>query len=346
MGQFKFINDRVKKLKPYTVPRVLEGEIKLDAQENPYPLPDKLKEKLSRILSGVELNRYPDPKCSDLRSKIGEYCNLEAGNILVGNGSDELILMLLLACGGEGKKVVYPRPTFSMYRILSRLTGTGYRGVPLEENFSLPVKKILAARPDITFLTYPNNPTGNCFSRDKVIEIVKNSEGLVVIDEAYYEFSGKTFRDYINRYHNLVILRTFSKAFSLAGIRAGYIIGNKKIIEELDKVQLPYNISIVNQKLLEAVMDERELIKPVVEKLNRSRDRLIAELDKIEGITPFPSEANYILMKIENMDKVVKRLKRNNIKVREFSEDLLKDYLRVTVGTERENNNLIKALKA
>ncbi len=344
MKHLKFVNDRIKSLKSYTVPPVLEGEIKLDAQENPYQLPDKLKEKLSRILSEVELNRYPDPGCSELRIKIGEYCNLEAGNILVGNGSDELILMLFLACGGVGKKAVFPVPTFSMYRILSRLTGTGYRGVPLEENFALPAKKIMSARPDMLFITYPNNPTGNCFSRKKIIDIVENTAGLVVIDEAYFEFSGKTFRDRLNRYDNLVILRTFSKAFSLAGIRAGYIMGGKKIIKELEKVQLPYNVSIVNQKLLEAVMSERDLIKPVVEKLNRSREKLMTGLKRIEGITPYPSEANYILMKIDNIDKVVRNLKRNNIKVREFSDESLKNHLRVTVGTDRENKKLIEAL--
>ncbi|MGM0441736.1 MAG: histidinol-phosphate transaminase [Elusimicrobiota bacterium] len=345
MSQLKFINDRIKKLSPYSVPQVSEGEIKLDAQENPYHLPDKLKVKLSRILSEVELNRYPDPKCKNLRKKIGEYCKLEGDNILVGNGSDELILMLLLASGGEGKKVVYPQPTFSMYKILSQLTGTKHRGVPLGKDFSLPDGKILSENPDIIFLTYPNNPTGNCFSRDKVINIIENTDGLVVIDEAYYEFSGKTFRDFIEKYDNIVILRTFSKAFSLAGIRAGYMMGSKNIIRELDKVQLPYNISIVNQKLLEAVMDNRDLIKPVVKKLNKFRDELIDKINKIDGITPFPSEANYILMKIDNIDRVIGKLKENNIKVREFSDKALKDYLRVTVGNKQENKNFLKALK-
>ncbi len=340
-----FINKRIKKLKAYAVPQVSEGEIKLDAQENPYPLPQEIRGKFSKILSKVELNRYPDPSYKRLKKLIGQYCGLSGDNILIGNGSDELILMLYLAAGGPGKTVSCPEPAFSMYRILSKITGTYYTAVKLDKDFKLPAGKILAIKPDIIFITYPNNPTGNCFEKDKIEKIISRSSALIVIDEAYYEFSGQTMMDYIKKYDNLVILRTFSKAFSLAGLRAGYIAGNKEIIKELRKVQLPYNVSIVNQELLEAVIKDRKVLLKTVKKLNAARDKLFKNLKKIKGVKPYPSRANYILIKLENIERVANSLKKNNIKVRHFESADLKNYLRVTVGTDKENRNFLEALK-
>ncbi|MDA3792791.1 MAG: histidinol-phosphate transaminase [Elusimicrobia bacterium] len=346
----EFINKRIKRLKAYKVPPVSEGEIKLDAQENPYPLPAKIQKKFSEILSRIELNRYHDPSYKLLKNLIGRYCGFSAENsaenILIGNGSDELILMLLIAAGGQGKTVCCPEPAFSMYRILSEITGTSYRAVKLDKDFKLPYSKILAVKPDIIFITYPNNPTGNCFSKEKIQKIITDSNALVIVDEAYYEFSGKTMMDWVKKYDNLVILRTFSKAFSLAGIRAGYIAGGAEIIKQLRKVQLPYNVSIVNQKLLEAVMeDSRELLK-TVKKLNEARDRLFKNLQKIEGARPYPSSANYILIKLDDIESVTEYLKKNNIKVRQFKSPDLKNYLRVTIGTDKENKNFLDALKS
>ncbi|MEA3506551.1 MAG: histidinol-phosphate transaminase [Elusimicrobiota bacterium] len=341
-----FINKRIKELKAYSVPPVSEGEIKLDAQENPYPVPDELRNKFSKILGSVEFNRYPDPDYKVLKKLIGSYCGLSADNILIGNGSDEIILMLLLAAGGPGKTVTCPEPVFSMYRILSEITGTSYLAVKLDKNFKLPPSKILATKPDIVFITYPNNPTGNCFSEEKIRKIIQKSRALVIIDEAYFEFSGKSLIKYVKKYDNVVILRTFSKAFSLAGIRAGYIAAGENIIKELRKVQLPYNVSIVNQKLLEAVMKERGELLKSVKKLNSSRDRLFKKLENIKGVKPYPSKANYIFIEIDDIESVTASLKKNNIKVRQFNSPDLKDYLRVTVGTDKDNENFLNALKS
>jgi histidinol-phosphate aminotransferase len=345
INNMDFLPDRIKKLKSYTVPQVSDGEIKLDAQENPYPVDEQVKKRVNKLLKDLSLNRYPDSSYRELRRLIGEYCVADADNILVGNGSDELILTVLMACGGSSCTVSFPHPTFVMYEILGKLIGVRTVRVNLDDGFKLPSRKILATNPDITFIAYPNNPTGNCFSRDKIMEIIEYSRGLVVVDEAYYEFSGKSFVGEIKHYENLVVLRTFSKAFSLAGIRAGYMVGNEKLIRQFRKVQLPYNLSIINQGILEIILQERERVLSSVRQLMKSRDRMFAELLDIEGINPYPSEANFILMKIKRLKRVLEVLEENKIKVREFDLPELKDYLRVTVGTEEENSNFINTLK-
>lgn len=340
-----FLPDRIKKLKNYTVPQVSEGEIKLDAQENPYPIDGEVREKINRALNSVHLNRYPDSGYRKLRKLIGEYCGADPDNILIGNGSDELILTILMACGGGECKVSFPHPTFAMYEILGNLIGVKTCRVDLDSGFKLPARKILATNPDVTFIAYPNNPTGNCFSRDKIMEIIEHSRGLVVIDEAYYEFSGKSFAGEIKRFKNLVVLRTFSKAFSLAGIRAGYMVGNVQLIKQFRKVQLPYNLSVVNQKILEIILQDREKILCSVNRLLKSRGIMLKELSGIEGIKPYQSEANFILMKIDKLRRVLGVLEKNKIKVREFDLPELKDYLRVTVGTEDENRHFMDTLR-
>jgi histidinol-phosphate aminotransferase len=179
------INDRIRLLKPYDVQTVDEGEIKLDAMENPYLLPEDVSRRISAAVADTKLNRYPDPGYRKLKKLISKYCGASSKNILVGNGSDELILSVLIAAAGPDRTVVSPSPTFSMYKILSRLTDSDFINVPLEDDFKLPVKKILSMNPDVTFITYPNNPTGNCFSRSRIKKIIENTGGIVIIDEAY-----------------------------------------------------------------------------------------------------------------------------------------------------------------
>ncbi len=341
-----FLATKIKKLKSYAVKPVDEGEIKLNAQENPYPVHPDVRCRINDILNSIELNRYPAPGYRRLKKLIADYCNILPNNILAGNGSDELILTILIACGGRNKVVVSPAPTFAMYKILSELTDTKFRDIPLDFDFKLPVREILDENPDIIFIAYPNNPTGNCFFKGEIKEILKHSKGLIVIDEAYFEFSGKTFMNEIKSYPNLLILRTFSKAFSLAGIRAGYMAGNPELMKSLRKAQLPYNLSIINQKIMETVLEDRKKVLRTVRKLISSREKMYNELLKIEGIIPYPSEANFILMKINKINKIFKVLKDNKIGVREFNSPGLREYLRVTVGTEEENKKFIDTLKS
>jgi histidinol-phosphate aminotransferase len=319
--------ERIKKLKSYKVQAVEEGEIKLDAQENPYPVPEKIREKIRSVMQDACLNRYPDPGYTRLKR------------------SDELLLSILLAGGGRGRMACSPEPTFAMYRILSCLTDTKYSGMPLDEGFELPADRIISEVPDIVFIAYPNNPTGNCFSKKLIRKVIENSSRLVVIDEAYYEFSGKTFAGDIEKYPNLLVLRTFSKAFSLAGIRAGYVLGSRYLIQTLRKVQLPYNMSTVNQRMLEVALSEKDGILVSVKDLIRARKVMYDELNKIKDIEVYPSQANFLLMKINRIGRVLKILKKNKIRVREFSSPELKDFLRVTVGTRKENRSFVDTLK-
>ncbi|MFC2091385.1 histidinol-phosphate transaminase [Elusimicrobiota bacterium] len=345
MKNKELISQKIRKLKAYRVESIAAGEIKLDAQENPYDLDKRVRSLIDAQISRTSLNRYPDPRYRRLKKQVARYCGVSDDNILVGNGSDELIMDLFMCCGGPGRTAVFPEPTFSMYRILSDLTDTRHTGIKMDSEFRLPWKKIVQADPDIVFIAYPNNPTGNCFSRDKIIKIIEQTDALVVVDEAYYEFSGKTFVKYIKKYKNLVVLRTFSKAFSLAGIRCGYIAANNDFLKQLRKVQLPYNMSILNQKILQVVMEESPHVLKSTEKILESRSRMYSRLKKIPSLTLYPSDANFILMKLKNIDAVLTRLKKNRIAVRKFSSADLQDHLRVTIGTEEENESFLSTLE-
>lgn len=338
------LTDRIKKMQQYKIEQVAVGEIKLDAQENPYEIDADILDRIRREIYSLKLNRYPDGEYRKLKKQIGQYCGLRINEILVGNGSDELIMSVLLACGGHKRIAVSCSPTFSMYSILSELTDTEYMDIPLKRNFELDVEKIIEIDPDIIFIAYPNNPTGNCFFENDIVNIIEKTKGLVVIDEAYYEFSGKTFVEQIRKYPNVVILRTFSKAFSLAGIRAGYLMGRVSILKHIRKVQLPYNLSIVNQKILEIAMEERKKILKSVEKLIKSRDYMFKQMKRMKGIIPYVSEANFILMKINNPEKIIKGLLMNKINIRRFNAPGLNKFLRVTIGTVEENTSFIKSL--
>ncbi len=340
----RYVKKRISAMEPYKVQDVDEGEIKLDAQENPYDIPGEIKDKIKERIYGIRMNRYPDPDNAALKRYIADYCGVSPENIVLGNGSDELIMLLLFSCGGEGKKAAAAEPTFSMYRILSELTGTVYKGIPHGEGFSLPDKDILSVSPDIVFMAYPNNPTGNCYSKEKINRILSSDSVLTVLDEAYYEFSGKSFISSVQERENLVVLRTFSKAFSLAGVRAGYLITNENLARELRKAQLPYNFSSVAQVVVEEVIKNRESILYTVNELVESRKKLYRELEGVSFIKPYNTEANFILMKIEKIRRVLDSLRKRNIKVRRFKSQSMRDKLRVTVGRPEENERFLKAV--
>ncbi|MGM0568782.1 MAG: histidinol-phosphate transaminase [Elusimicrobiota bacterium] len=341
----KFVRKRIRDFKPYEVSEIDEGEIKLDAQENPYSIPEEVTARIKEAIVDLSFNRYPDPSYMELRNMISSYCGVKSSNILLGNGSDELILSLLLASAGEGRRVAAPSPTFSMYGILARLTGSSYIECALKKGFELDVPKLLELEADVTFIAYPNNPTGNCYKRKDMEHLIKSSSGMVVVDEAYYEFSGKSFATLVDEYENLVVLRTFSKAFALAGIRAGYLICNEGLAHEFRKAQLPYNLSALNEEILKIILSKRRRILDSVELLISSKNAMEQKLRKLPGIEVYPSDANFILLKINKINRVVDSMRRNKIRVREFSEPGLRNYLRVSVGAGSENRKFIKAME-
>lgn len=335
------LRNGIKELVPYEVVP-FEGKVKLDAMENPYDLPSVIKDEFLRELKRLSLNRYPDPAANELREALSSYLDIDKEMIILGNGSDELILDLLLTFGRG--KIVYPEPTFAMYGILAKIIGQEPVGIPLREDFELDAEPILkAGQEGIIFIAYPNNPTGNLFSQEAIIRIVEEGSSLVVVDEAYYEFSGKTFLPFVKKYPNLVVLRTFSKAFGLAGARVGYLAANKELIDEILKVKLPYNLNAISQLLATITLKHRDILKEMIDEITSERERVYEELQKIPGITAYPSRTNFILFEVENLSgkDVFNSLLKEGILIKHLS----KNSLRLTIGKPGENNTFLKALK-
>lgn len=336
---------------PYDAKDV-RAEIRLSANENPHNLPGEILDKLAdRVRQDMEFNRYPDPMCSHLRSMIAEANGLEPGNVLVGNGGDELILDIVLAWGGPERTLVDLPPTFSMYGIDARVTGTKVIEVPRLEDFSIDGDALMAAistdDPDIIVVSNPNNPTGTMAPETLLIDVLKATDALVLVDEAYFEFSRQTMRPHMERHHNLVILRTFSKAFSLAGLRAGYLLAHEDVIRELTKVRQPYSVNRFTQVAAAVTFRERMVFEAGISETMRNRDRLIHGLNALGGeLEVFPSEANFVLFRTPQASAVWRDLLHDHsILVRDFSRTPgLEDCLRVTVGDAEEVERFLTAM--
>jgi histidinol-phosphate aminotransferase len=329
-----------------------ECPVKLDANENPHSLSPAAAAVLHAAIRDVALNRYPDPEARKLRDRLSALYGVPREMILTGNGSDELIQILLavLRPGGEGGGVLLPVPTFAMYGITAANMGHRVIEVPLDENFDLPRgfagRWVKGENPDIVFLAYPNNPTGNCFSRGKMEEVLDAAGGFVVVDEAYGHFSGKTFLPEVKRRENLVILRTFSKV-GFAAIRLGVLIGSPDLLGELNKVRLPYNLNALTQAVGTRLLDHGEELDRQVRDIVGGRKELFRELKKVEGIHPFPSDANFILFRCAyDKDRVYKGLVERGVLVKAFAApQVLRNCFRVSVGTKEENRAFVAALR-
>ena len=337
----------------YHVPDA-EGLIKLDAMENPFLLPVKLQQEILEVISGAEINRYPDPDASDLKKSLREAMDIpESMEIMLGNGSDELIQIIALAVAHSGKTILAPEPGFVMYKIIADTVGANYVGVDLNhDDFSLDSEAMLSAierhEPAVVFLAYPNNPTGNLFDEESINEIIHAAPGLVVVDEAYSAFSEKSFMQRLGEFDNLVVMRTLSKS-GLAGLRLGILTGPALWLEQLDKLRLPYNINILSQKLAELILSRYEILEQQAEIICINRSGLFEQLLAIEGVVPWQSSANFILFKStdKSADEISAALLKQGILIKNVSASfpVLEDCLRVTVGTEDENEAFVVALK-
>lgn len=351
----KFFRNCLKELKPYD-PHQVPYKIKLNANENPYGLPSEIIEEILRKAKKLEYSRYPDAKAEKLSEIISASLGLTPSNIIIGNGSDELIDYLIKAFSEKGRKVITTAPSFAMYKIYSIVNDTNFVEIPLDQNnFSLNEDGILeeAEKEDssIVFIAYPNAPTGNYFADDKIIKIIEESDCLVVVDEAYYEFGGKTFVPLISRYDNLAILRTFSKAYSLAGLRVGYLLSNPEIINEVEKVKSPFNVNTFSQLAAQIVYENKEILKGSVKKIIEERERLINRINEIPFFKAHPSQTNFLLVEVgskENIDLVYHSLLEQGILVQIISDPVFSTsryFLRVTVGNKGENDILLKELE-
>lgn len=330
------------------------GLIKLDAMENPYRWPAKMVDEWLSRLRDAPINRYPDPTAGDLVGPLRQAMQVPDGmGMLLGNGSDEIIQMLALALLGEGRVVMAPEPSFVMYRMIAQFSGLDYVGVPLQSDFSLDLDAMLQAidqhRPALIYLAYPNNPTGNLFAVEDIEAILAASDGLVVVDEAYHAFAQQSFMGRLGEFDNLLVMRTVSK-LGLAGLRLGLLAGPEAWLSEIDKVRLPYNINVLTQLSAEFALRHPTLFEQQTAILRGERERLFRALDALEGITPFPSAANFILFRVAcgRATPIFAAIKERGVLIKNMgaSSGPLADSLRVTVGTPEENSAFLTALLA
>jgi histidinol-phosphate aminotransferase len=334
----------------YAVPDA-SGFLKLDAMENPFDLPALLKAELTARLQAVLLNRYPVPSYAQLRARLAQTQNIPAGMpVMLGNGSDELIHLMIQACATEGAAVLAPAPGFVMYAMSAQFNRVQYVGVPLAADFSLDMPAMRAAiaqhQPAIIFIAYPNNPTGNLWDDAQIEELIRAAPGVVVIDEAYFPFAQKTWMQRLPEYENLIVLRTLSK-LGLAGIRLGYMAGGARWIDEFEKVRPPYNVNVLTEAAALFVLDHLDVLDAQAAQLRAERTRLHAALASIKGVTPFESAANFILARVPDAAAWMAALKTHKILVKNVSgmHTTLTHCLRLTVGSPAENTALISALK-
>jgi len=326
------------------------GLVKLDAMENPYRLPEELALAMGARLARVAINRYPDPAYGALKERLREALRIPAALALVlGNGSDEVIQMLTVALARPGATVLAPEPSFVMYRVNAAAAGLRYVGVSLNADFTLDEERLLAAieehRPALTWLAYPNNPTGNLFSREAILRAVAAAPGLVAVDEAYFPFSGgTTLMDEVGRHPNLVLVRTVSK-LGLAGLRLGFAAGPADWVGELEKVRPPYNVNVLTAAAAEFLLGHGAVFEEQAQRIVAGRARLEAGLDAL-GVRRFPSAANFVLARVADAPAAFEALKSRGILVKSLhgSHPLLAHCLRLTVGTPDENAKLLEAL--
>ncbi|MCL6471771.1 MAG: histidinol-phosphate transaminase [Firmicutes bacterium] len=335
--------------KPYHIPDV-KADIFMSANESPYNLPEAILEQIKDALDDIAYNRYPDPQSLELRELISSHFGLEAGNVFVGNGGDEVIQNLYLAYGGSGRKAVTFEPMFEVYGITGRMTDTEIVSIlrnPDDLKADDSIKQAYGIDAALIFLCNPNNPTGDTVPIDRIEELLQNTEALVVIDEAYGEFSGETALPLLAKYENLAILKTFSKAFSLAGLRAGYLLASEEVVGNLMKVKLFFNFSKLSQAIAKIAFANRAVFDKQIQVILRDRDKLFAEMSKIEGIKVFPSRSNFILFRTNKpATDVWQSILDKGILIRNCSNlVLLENCLRVTVGTPEENRAFLDALR-
>jgi len=349
-GPAELVRDDVRAIKAYHVPPA-RGMVKLDAMENPYRLPRALAEEMGRRLAEVAVNRYPDPTHESLKRRLREAMAIpEPLGIVLGNGSDEILQLVSVALARPGAAVLALEPSFAVYKLAAVAAGMRYVGVPLNADFTLDEARLLEAmqreRPALTWIAYPNNPTGNLFARDAILRIVGAAPGLVAIDEAYYAFSGgASLLDEVGRHPNLLLVRTVSK-LGLAGLRVGLAIATPDWIGELEKLRMPYNVNVLSAAAAELLLERREVLEAQTRAILDERARLERALDAMPRVRRFPSAANFILVRVPDAPAAFEALRERGILVRTFhgTHPLLDHCLRLTVGTPDENTRMLEVL--
>ena len=353
------IHDRVKRrIRPavlsgaaYHVPDSA-GLVKLDAMENPYAWPEDMKQAWLESLARVDFNRYPDASGRSVKQALRRAFGIgEGADVLLGNGSDEIIQIITAAVAAPDVTLLAPEPSFAMYRIVTEAAGARYCGVPLREpDFSMDTDAMIAAieahDPAVVFIAWPNNPTGNLFAEEDIERILAATGGLVVVDEAYHAFARCSFMDALPRHENLVVMRTLSK-LGLAGLRFGFLAGAPAWLEQFEKLRLPYNVSVLAQASVEFVLGHLDVLEAQAARIRADRDALYAHLGAVEGIRVWPSAANFLLVRILHRPavEVFEALRARGLLVKNLhgSHPMLDQCLRITVGSAGENELFLAA---
>jgi histidinol-phosphate aminotransferase len=344
------VRDDLKDLKPYEVP-LLRTAVELDSNENPWNLSADVVDAIQAEIDGIDFNRYPDIGAARLRGGLAGALGVAPSNIMVGNGSNEVLLNLLLAFGGAGRRAMLFEPTYSMHGVLTRIAATETVISMLNDDFdfdpAIQLPAIAAADPSIVFLNSPNNPTGNMIPVETIEAVCQGGDYLVVVDEAYGEFAGQTCLPLTAKYKNLALVKTFSKAFRLAAARVGYVTADAAIIEALDKVKLPYNLNALSMTAAAVVWDNRAAVLAAVSEIVSERTRVLTALNGLPGINPYPTSANFVLFRTStDADGIFDRLMAAGVQIRNFNgKPGLDNCLRVTIGTPAENDKFLAAIE-
>ena len=348
----RWVRSEIRAINAYHVPDP-GGMIKLDAMENPYSWPDELRRAWLQLLETVDVNRYPDSGATALRRRLRQSMGLsDETGLLLGNGSDELIQMLAMTVAEPGRCILSVDPSFVMYRMIATFVGMDYQGVPLKEDFSIDLPALLSAieqyQPAIIFLAYPNNPTGNLFDEPAMLEVLEQAPGLVVVDEAYAPFTDQSFIGRLGQYDNLLVMRTVSK-MGLAGLRLGMLAGPAAWLEQIDKTRLPYNINTLTQASADFALAHQSVFDRQTRQIRYDRQQLFDRLVALDGVLAYPSDANFILLRVPEGRAVelFEGLKQKGVLVKNLhgSHPSLSDCLRITVGKPEENDAFINAFK-
>jgi histidinol-phosphate aminotransferase len=331
------------------------GLIKLDVMESPYRLPEWLAKEVGEVVANLELNRYPIPTATKLRGLIKQSMNVPAGcEVLLGNGSDECITYITTALAKPGAVVLAPAPSFVIFQMSALFQHLKFVAVPLKEDFSLDADKFVAAieehKPALTWIAYPNNPTGNAFAVADIERIIAAAPGLVVIDEAYQPFADGSFMPRLNEFDNVVVMRTVSK-IGMAGMRLGYIAGKPEWINEFDKTRPPYNINVMTEAVAIKLLEHKDVLDAQASAILAEREVVAAELHKLPRLTVYPSATNFVLARVKGEKgiaaEVFSRVKAAGVLIKNLSgaHPALENCLRVTIGTPEENRAMLSAIK-